>query len=89
MATKRSGKTTEENFSTVVQAEVMETQRKFSDDWDSVEVLGIAPENDEDEEEDDDEDEDGSDIEEIDEDDLDEDDSDEDESDEEVESDDD
>ena len=78
MATKRSGETTEGNSSTVMQAEVMETQREIIDGWDTDEVLGIGSENDEDE----DEDEVGSDIEELDEDDLDEDDSDEDDSDE-------
>jgi hypothetical protein len=80
MATKRGGKTTEGKFSTVMQAEVMETQREIIDDWDTDEVLGISSENDEDEDED--EDEVGTDIEELDEDDLDEDDSDDDDSDE-------
>jgi hypothetical protein len=78
MATKRSGKTTEGKCSTVMQAEVMETHREIINDWDTDEVVGISPENDEDE----DEDEVGSDIEELEEDDLDEDDSDEDDSDE-------
>jgi len=82
MATKRSGKTTEGKFSTVMQAEVMETQMGIIDDWDTDEVLGISSENDEDEGEDEDEDEVGSDIEELDEDDLDEDDANEDDSDE-------
>ena len=76
MATKRSGKTTEGKFSTVMQAGVMETQWEIIDDWDTDEVLGISSENGEDEDEDD------SDIEELDEDDLDDDDSDEDDSDE-------
>jgi hypothetical protein len=78
MATKRSGKTTEGIYSTVMPAEVIETQRAIIDDWDRNEVLGISSEDDEGE----DENEDGSDIEELDEDDLDEDDSDEDDSDE-------
>ena len=78
MATKRSGKTTEGKFSTVMQAEVMETQREIIDDWATDEVLGISSDNDDEE----DEEEGGSDIEELDEDDLDEDDSDEDDSDE-------
>lgn len=85
MATKRSGETTAGKCSTLMQAEVMETQREIIDDWDTDEVLGMSSEKDEDE----DEDEVGSDIEELDEDDLDEDDSDEDNSDEEDESDDD
>jgi ribonuclease E len=75
MATKRSGMTTEGKFSTVMQAEVMETQREVIDDWDTDEVLGISPENGEDVDEDDDDDDD-SDIEELD-DDSDDDDSDE------------
>lgn len=75
MATQRSGKTTEGKFSTVMQAEVMETQREVIDDWDTDEVLGISPENGEDVDEDDDDDDD-SDIEELD-DDSDDDDSDE------------
>ena len=41
MATKRSGTTTEGKFSTVMQAEVMETQREIIEDWDADEVLGI------------------------------------------------
>ena len=74
MATKRSGTTTEGKYSTVMQAEVMETKREIIDDWDTDDILGISSENDEDQ----DEDEVGSDIEELDEDDQDEDDSDED-----------
>jgi hypothetical protein len=80
MATKRSGKTTEGKFSTVLQAEVRKTQREIIDDWATDEVLGISSDNEENADEDDDEV--GSDIEELDEDDLDEDDSDEDDSDE-------
>jgi len=76
MTTKRSGKMTEGKFSTVTQAEVMETQREIIDDWDTDEVLGISSENDEDEDED--EDEPGSDIEELDDDDLEDDDDEED-----------
>jgi hypothetical protein len=70
MATKTSGTTMEGKCSTVMQAQVMETQREIIEDWDADEVLGMSSEKDED-----DDDDAGSDIEELDEDDLNEDDS--------------
>jgi hypothetical protein len=42
MATKTSGTTLEGKCSTVMQADVMETQREIIDDWDINEVFGIG-----------------------------------------------
>ena len=39
MATKRSDQTTDAKFTAVIQAEVMESQKKIINDWATVEVL--------------------------------------------------